>query len=257
MGAKFIADRRCSVKTSLTLTGLIEALKHRSLLQRITGMVAAGVIPDCDADSRLDLILMPEPGLPGDLTLRDLHDQAAGLYDHRITCRQCPSSLHGHVGECIVYVPYPISEGMEFLLWHTAVRALRGELPEGLLPRAQAFARHAQSLRETPFTDSLRSRGDLAGTRARQYVGGLIFRRERLSSAQVLDAFFVNGTLGGDALRVHEGFLAAVLAVARPLEQTLTEERRQAMQEDLEAYQAVHLLISRSLEQGVGVYIWP
>jgi hypothetical protein len=258
MGAKFIIDRRCSVKTSLTLIGLIEAIKYRGLLRRIHDLAAAGAIPPCDADARLDLVLPPQSGLPGGLTIGDLMAQSDALMSHRIACRQCASSPQGHVGGCIGYVPYPLSEGMEFLLWTTAVRALKGELPEGFLPTARSFAERAMSVRKTPFADGMRERGDIVGARPRLYQSGPVFKRVRLSSAQVLDAFFIHELIAGDDLRVHTGFLGAALAVARAMESAIRdEERRQAMVEDVEPYAMVHDLMTLALEQRLGVYVWP
>ncbi len=258
MGAKFIIDRRCTVKTELTLTGLIESIKYHGVLQRIGELAAAGMVPACDADARVDMILPADSTLPEDLTIGDLQAQAEVLMAHRVTCRQCPSSLRGHVGGCIAYVPYPISEGMEFLLWKTAVRALRAELPESMIPTARAFAERARELAETPFAKGLRGRGDLLGRVPRVYRDGPLWRRRQLSSAQVLDRFFWNGLLVGDALRIHAGFLGAVLAVARALVSAVaTEEQQQALQEDIEPYTRVHELMLRAVEQGQAVYVWP
>jgi hypothetical protein len=258
VGAKFIVDRRCTVKSTLTLTGLIEGIKHRSLLRRISELAAAGVLPACDADARIDLVLPPEAGLPMGLTIRELQVQASLLSEHRVTCRQCPSSMTGHVGGCIAYVPYPISEGMEYLLWLTAARALQGKLPEGLMPRARLFAERALAIEQTPLADGLRTRGDLLAGRRHVLQIGPLWRRRRLTSAKVLDAFFVNGVLAGDDLRCHLGFLAAVLALAGAMEPALTdEERRLALQEDIEPYREAHDLMIKAQNQGLGIYVWP
>lgn len=258
MGAKFIVDRRCPVKTSLTLTGLIEAIKHKGLLRRIGELAAAGTLPPAGADLRLNMVLPPEAGVYGEMTIRDLQQQTALLLEHRVTCRQCPSSLNGHVGGCIAYVPYPISEGMEYLLWSTALRGLQGDLPDELLPAATAFAARAQELRQTPFAEGMRSRGDLVGARPRVWQSGPVWKRERLTSAQVLDAFFKNGVLAGEELTTYAGFLGAALAVARATEQVLQDEsKRIAMVEDIEPYAMVHDLMLTALDQGLGVYVWP
>lgn len=258
MGAKFIVDRRCTVKTSLTLTGLIEAIKYKGLLRRVAELAAAGTLPAYDADARLDMVLPPESGLPAHLTIRELQARSGALMEHRITCRQCPASLTGHVGGCIAYVPYPLSEGMEYLLWRTAVQALKDDLPENLLPRAKAFAERAQLVRQTPFADGLRARGDMLGARPRVHQTGPVWRRERLSSAQVLDAFFINGVLQGDDLRVHAGFLSAALALAAAMEEKLMDdEQRQALVEDVEPYSIVCELMVKALDEGQGVYVWP
>lgn len=257
LGAKFIVDRRCTVKTSLTLTGLIEAIKHKGLLRRIGELVAAGALPACDASAKLDFLLPEESGHAGQLTIAELRQQTETLAAHRITCRQCPSSLTGHVGGCITYVPYPLSEGMEFLFWSTAVQGLKGELPGGLAEPVAAFARRAQELHTTPFADGLRARRDLLGPRPRVYQEGPAWKRARLSSAQVLDAFFVNGVLAGDDLRVHLSFLTAALAVARAMGRVLEEERRLALEEEVGPYADVRDLMAMALDQGFGIYVWP
>ncbi len=248
VGAKFIIDRRCTVKTSMTLTGLIEGLKHQGVLRRVTELAAAGGVPAGDIEREVQ----------GNLSIQDLHEQAALLQQHRVTCRQCPASLHGHVGGCIGYVPYPLSEGMEYLLWVTAVRALEGRMPEPLLPAAQAFAQRAQRIERTPFADGMRARGDLLGPKPRVHASGMLWRKARLTSSQVLDAFFVNGVLAGEDLRIHEGFVAAALAVAEAMEPAMsTDEKRRALLEDVAPYVQVHELLCRGLEQGLGVYVWP
>lgn len=259
VGAKFIVDRRCTVKTSLTLTGLIEGLKQQGLLRRVTELAAAGVLPAQDPDTRLEaMVTAPEDGVPGTMTVRELHERAEALRQHRLACRQCPSSLHGFVGGCITYMPYPLSEGLEYLLWVTAVRALEGNLPGTVLSRAQTFAQRAQRLVRTSFSDALRARGDLLGPRPHVYSAGALWRKERLTSAQVLDAFFVNGLLSGDDLRLHKGFLAAVLVMASAMESAMSsEERRVALLEDIEPYSQAHELMEKALEQGLGVYAWP
>lgn len=258
MGAKFIIDRRCIVKTTLTLTGLIEGLKHQGALRRVSELVAAGALPTGESGTRLELLVSQEPGFPGNLTLREVQEQAAELDQHRATCRQCPSAMHGHLGGCISYVPYPLSEGIEYLLWLTAVRALEGRLPEPWLPLARAFAQRAQRLERTPFADGMRARGDLLSARPRVHAKGLLWRRAKLSSAQVLDAFFVNGVLAGEELNVHTGFLAAALALAAAMVPAMsTDERRTALIEDVAPYVQVHQLMERAQEQCLGVYLWP
>lgn len=257
MGAKFIVDRRCAVKSSLTLTGLIEAIKHRGLLRRINEMAAAGALPACGAEDPIDLILPSDSPVPR-LSVRELQRQQATLMEHNITCRQCPSSVTGHVGGCISYVPYPLSEGLEFLFWLTATQGLKGELPEQLTPPVVTFAEKAMARQQTPFSDGMRARGDLLGARPRIWQGGPVLRRKRLTSGQVMDAFFVNGVLGGDELQTHKGFLEAALAVSRALEPALKDEqRRVAMREDLEPYSRVLELMDLAQEQGLGVYLWP
>lgn len=258
MGAKFIVDRRCEVKQSLTLTGLIRGLQYQGLLRQVSELAAAGSLDGCDADARVDLVLPMLDQIPPDLTIRELQEQTAALFEHRLACRNCPSSLKGHVGGCIGYVPYPISEGMEFLLWQTAVRALQGELPEMLLARVVAFAERAQGLRKTPFADELRRRGDLIGPRPRIYQDGPIWSRNRLTSSQVLDHFFKPGVVAGDDLRVLAGFLFACLQMARALEPAIQdEEQKLSLVDDLRPYSLVHELMTRALQQGVGLYVWP
>ncbi|HYG56817.1 MAG TPA: hypothetical protein VD902_01925 [Symbiobacteriaceae bacterium] len=258
MGAKFIVDRRCPVKTSLTLTGLIEAIKHKGLLRRINELAASGTVSPPVEGTRVDMVLPPEAGVYGEMTVRDLQRQTELLLQHRITCRQCPSSLNGHVGGCIAYVPYPISEGMEVLLWTTAVRALEGDLPDSLLPAAAAFAARAQELRQTPFAEGVRVRGDLLSARPRVWQNGPLWKRERLTSAQVLEAFFLNGVLSGDELKAHAGFLQAALAVATATEQVVQDEaKRMALVEDVEPYCMVYDLMLAAIDQGLGVYVWP
>jgi hypothetical protein len=258
VGAKFIVDRRCPVKSQMTLTGLIEAIKQKSLLRRVGELAAAGALPNWDPDAKVDMLLSVPAGVPGDLTLRDLQTQAAGLAQHNVTCRMCPSSLNGHVGGCITYVPYPISEGMEYLLWTTAVRALEGDLPEAVQTPALAFARRAQEVKQTPFADGLRTRGDLLAAAPRSWQRGMVWGRERLTSAQVLDAFFQNGVLAGQPLEQQAGFLAAALAVARGMEKVLKhDDQRQALAEDTEPYGLVCSLMQSAVEQHFGVYVWP
>jgi len=258
VGAKFIVDRRCSVKTSLTLTGLIEALKQQSLLCRVADLTAAGALPEISFETRLDQVLVPDSGIPINLTLRELTEQASVLNEHRVSCRQCPASLHGHVGGCIAYVPYPVSAGMEYLLWLTAVWGLERRLPPQLLPPVLAFVDRARVLDHTPFAEGMRARGDLLAPRPKVYRAGRLWRRAHISSAQVLDCFFVNGMLAGDDLRLRAGFLCTALALARAMEPAMSgEEKRLALQEDVEPYSQVHQLMVRALEQGLGVYVWP
>ncbi|HLN63928.1 MAG TPA: hypothetical protein VK464_20595 [Symbiobacteriaceae bacterium] len=258
MGAKFIVDRRCPVKQSLTLTGLIEAIKQKGLLRRITDLAAAGALPGYSAEARLDVLMPPEVGVRGEMTVRDLQDQTALLLQHRITCRQCPSSLSGHVGGCIAYVPYPLSEGLEYLLWITAVRGLEGGLPASVQTAVESFARRAMGLRQTPYADGMRKRGDMVGARPRVWQQGSLFQKERLTSSQVVDAFFLNGVLAGDDLRQHTLVLEAALAIARGLESVMKdEEQRLALVEDTEPYQTVLDLMQMAAEQGFGIYVWP
>ncbi len=258
MGAKFIVDRRCEVKASLTLTGLIKGLQYQGLLRQVGDLAAAGALEGQDADARVDLIMPIAEGVPPELTIRELQEQTAALLEHRLTCRNCASSLEGQVGGCIGYIPYPISEGMEFLLWQTAVRGLAGELPEGYLPRVIAFAEKAQTLKRTPFADTLRSRGDLIGLRPRVHTDGPIWARTRLSSAQVLEAFFQGGVVAGDDLRILAGFLAASLAVGRALEPSLRdEEQRLSLAEEIQPYALVYEIMTRALKQSIGLYVWP
>jgi hypothetical protein len=258
VGAKFIVDRRCPVKQSLTLTGLIEGIKHKSLLRRIHDLAAAGALPGYSAEARLDMIMPPEAGATGEMTVKDLQEHTDQLLQHRITCRQCPSSLTGHVGGCIAYVPYPLSEGLEYLLWVTAVRGLEGGLPGTLQAAAETMARRAMKLRQTPYADGMRKRRDLVGARPRVWQQGAVWNRERLSSAQVLDAFFVNGVLTGEELVLHATFLGAALSIARGLEQVIQdEEQRLALVEDTEPYQTVLELMGMAQDQGFGIYVWP
>lgn len=257
MGAKIIVDRRCQVKHALTLTGLIKGLQYQGLLRQVSELAAAGALAECDADARVDLV-MPIEQVPPDLTIRELQEHTASLYEHRLVCRSCPSSLKGHVGGCIGYLPYPISEGLEFLFWHTAVLGLKGELPESLLPRVISYAEKARAIRRTPFADGLRRRGDLLSPRPRVYQTGPFWGRRRLTSSQVLDLFFKSGVAAGDDLRIMGGFLFACLQVAKALEPSMTdEEQRQSMADELQPYAVVYELITRAVQQGVGIYIWP
>ena len=258
MGAKFIVDRRCPVKTQMTLTGLIEAIKQKSLLRRISELAVGGPLTSWDPEVKVEMLLPPEAGAVGEMTVRDLQQQVANLVKHSVTCRMCPSSVNGHVGGCIAYVPYPISEGLEYLLWTTAVRGLEGDLPEEVLAPVAGFARRAQAVKQTPFAEGIRKRGDLISQAPRLWQRGPVWARERLSSAQVLEAFFLNGMLTGDDLEQQAGFLAAALAVARGISIVLkAEEQRQALLEDVEPYATVHQLMEIALDQGFGVYIWP
>lgn len=258
MGAKFIVDRRCDVKQGMTLTGLIKGLQYQGLLREMSELAAAGNLVDCDAEARVEILLPTFEAIPADLTIRELQEQTAALLEHRSACRSCPSSLRGHVGGCIGYLPYPISEGMEFLLWQTAVRGLQGELPKMWLARVLAFVERAQALRKTPFADEMRRRNDLVGQRQRLYTGGPFWARTRLSSSQVLDLCFKPGVVAGEELRELAGFLEAALAVARAVEPVLRdEEERHSMRDELQPYAVVHELLTRALKQGIGVYVWP
>jgi len=258
MGAKFIVDRRCEVKSSLTLTGLIKSLQYQGLLRQVSNLAAAGALEGHDADARVDLVMPMTEGVPPELTIRELQEQTAALLDHRLTCRNCPSAIEGQVGGCIGYIPYPISAGMEFLLWHTAVRGLTGELPDPYLPRVTAFAEKAQGVKRTPFADALRSRSDLIGERPHVHAEGPIWARTRLSSAQVLELFFREGVVAGDNLRILAGFLAAALAVARALEPALRdEEQRLSLTEEIRPYALTYELMVRALRQSIGIYVWP
>ncbi|HWI66553.1 MAG TPA: hypothetical protein VNT75_32390 [Symbiobacteriaceae bacterium] len=258
MGAKFIVDRRCPVKSQMTLTGLIEAIKQKSLLRRIGELAVGGPLASWDPEMKIEVLLPPEAGVPGELTVRDLQQQVATLTKHSVTCRMCPSSLNGHVGGCIAYVPYPLSEGLEFLLWTTAVRGLEGDLPEELAEPVAAFARKAQAIKLTPYADGMRKRGDLLSQAPRQWQRGPVWGRERLTSAQVLEAFFLNGMLAGDDLETHAAFLTATLAVARGMEKVLKDdEQRQALAEDVEPYAQVCRLMMMAQDQGFGIYVWP
>lgn len=242
----------------MTLIGLIEAIKQKGLLRRVGELAAGGSLPTWDPDAKVQMLLSASTGVPGDLTVRDLQAQAANLVQHSVTCRMCPSSLNGHVGGCITYVPYPISEGMEYLLWTTAVRGLEGDLPEAVQAPVLAFARRAQELKQTPFADGLRKRGDLLAAAPRTWQRGMVWGRERLTSAQVLDAFFQNGVLAGEALEQQAGFLDAALAVARGMEKVIKQDdQRQALAEDTEPYGLVRDLMQAALEQNFGVYVWP
>lgn len=258
MGAKFIVDRRCDVKQGMTLTGLIKGLQYQGLLREMGELAAAGNLADCDAEARVEILLPTFEAIPADLTIRELQEQTAALLEHRLACRSCPSSLRGHVGGCIGYLPYPISEGMEFLLWQTAVRGLKGELPKMWLTRVLAFVERAQGLRKTPFSDEMRQRRDLLGPRPRLHASGPFWGRIRISSSQVLDLFFKPGVIAGEELRELAGFLEAALALARAIEPALRdEEKRLSMIDDLQPYSAVHELLTRALKQGIGVYVWP
>jgi hypothetical protein len=258
MGAKFIVDRRCEVKTALTLTGLIAGVKRQGELRRVGELTAAGLLTPSDVDAPFNLLFGSEGEGQSDVTVRQLQDQTAPLMVHRPTCRRCPSSLSGHVGGCITMIPYPISAGVEYLLWVTAVKAIQQELPKEVMPTARAFVAHAQSLKQTPFSDSLRERGELLGRRAKVFQAGPLWRRSRLSSAQVLDAFFSNGLIGGDTLRIRAGFLAAMLAVGRAITPAIHgDEQRQALLEDTQPFANLYDLMMRALEQGLGVYAWP
>jgi hypothetical protein len=147
---------------------------------------------------------------------------------------------------------------MEYLLWLTAVRALEGDLPEAVLPRVRTFAERAMALTQTPFAQELRARGDIVAPRPRTWQGGPLWRRSRLTSAQVLDAFFINGMLAGDDLQVHEGLLGAALALARAMEPAMRDdESRQALLEDTRPYTDAHRLLQLADQQGQGVYVWP
>lgn len=258
MGAKFIVDRRCEVKQSLTLTGLIKALQYQSLLRQVSELAAAGALADRDADARLNLVMPTAEQIPPDLTIRELQEHTAALLEHRQSCRNCPSAQQGQVGGCISYVPYPISDGMEFLIWQTAVKGVEGQLPEVMLPRVVAFAERAEEVRRTPFSDELRRRGDLIGEKPRVYHWGSIWKRRRLTSSQVLDLFFKPGVVVADDLRIQAGFLFAVLAMARAMAPAIhDEEQRLSMEEDLQPYAQVYEVMTRALSQGMGIYIWP
>lgn len=258
MGAKFIIDRRCTVKTTLTLTGLIEGLKHQGALRRVGELVAAGALSPVDPDTKLELQVSPEAGLPGNLTLRELQEQTDALLEHRDLCRQCPSALHGYMGGCITYLPYPLSDGLEYLLWLTAVQGLEGRMPRPVLAEVQAFAERAMRLERTPYADGMRARGDLLAPKCRVYASGLLWKRSRLTSSQVLEAFFLGGVLAGDDLRIHAGFLAGALALARAMEPAMsTDEKRRALLEDVAPYAQVYELMDRAQGQGLGVYVWP
>ncbi|HYF77907.1 MAG TPA: hypothetical protein VD973_12280, partial [Symbiobacteriaceae bacterium] len=63
MGAKFIMDRRCPVKSQMTLTGLIEAIKQKSLLRRVGELAAAGALPNWDPDAKVDMLLSVPAGV--------------------------------------------------------------------------------------------------------------------------------------------------------------------------------------------------
>ncbi|MFZ5816579.1 MAG: hypothetical protein ACOY93_14975 [Bacillota bacterium] len=258
MGAKFIVDRRCDVKHALTLTGLIKGLQYQGLLRQVSELAATGALAECDAGARVDLVMPTLDRVPPDLTIRELQESTAALLEHRLACRRCPSSLKGQVGGCIGYIPYPISEGMEFLLWQTAVQGLTGALPEALLPRVAAFAEKARAIRRTPFTDELRRRGDLVGPRPRVYQSGPFWGKIRLSSSQVLDLFFRPGVAAGDELRVLAGFLFASLQMGRALEPIITdEEQKLSLADELLPYTQVYELMVRALQQGLGMYVWP
>ncbi|MDF2629415.1 MAG: hypothetical protein K0R39_3246 [Symbiobacteriaceae bacterium] len=242
----------------MTLIGLIEAIKQKNLLRRVGELAAAGSLPNWDPDAKVQMLLSATSGVPGELTIRDLQTQAQALIQHSVACRMCPSSLNGHVGGCITYVPYPISEGMEYLFWTTAVRALEGDLPDGVQGPALAFARKAQEVKQTPFADGLRKRGDLLAAAPRSWQRGMVWGRERLTSGQVLDAFFLNGVLTGEALEQQAGFLSAAMAVARGMEKVMKQDdQRQALAEDTEPYSHVLALMQAALDQNFGIYVWP
>jgi len=120
------------------------ALKHEGLLRRVDDFEAAGLLERSDQETPVAAVLGTVPGVPGSLSLCDLAHGRDPLSQYRLTCRRCPASLRGYVGECIMSIPYPISQGMEFALWRTAVRGLEGTLPERMAARVRAFADQAR-----------------------------------------------------------------------------------------------------------------
>jgi hypothetical protein len=257
MGAKFVVDRSCQLKRDLSLVGLVESLRYQTLLKRVHHLAGVGAVQP-DRERPLQLLLHPEEGQMPPLTLAELEAQVGQLQRHRITCRNCPASLRGHLGGCLGYIPYPLSAGIEYLFWLTGVQALTGGLPAAFAPTALAFVTIAQGLTQTPFADEMRERGEILARAPRVYQSGPLWRRTRLSSSQLLDAFFATGTIQGEGLRIQAGFLGGMLALGRGLEAAMeNQEQVEALKEELEAYEALYQLTHIALEQGVGLLVWP
>lgn len=257
MGAKFVVDWSCAVKRDLSLVGLVESLRYQTLLKRVHHMAGVGAVAP-DREQPLALLLNPGEGEPPPLTLGELEAHVGELQQYRITCRNCPASLRGHLGGCLGYLPYPISEGMEYLFWLTGVRALTGGLPAAFSPTALAFVTIAQGLSVTPFADEMRLRGEILAPQPRIYQYGPLWRRTRLSSSQLLDAFFATGTIQGEGLRIQAGFLGGLLALGRGLEAAMENQAQvEALQEELEPYEVLYQLTHMALENHVGLLAWP
>jgi hypothetical protein len=257
VGAKFVVDSSCAVKRDLTVVGLVESLRYQTLLKRVHHLVGVGVVQPVQ-EMPLRLLLRPEEGEPPAFTLQELEEQVGRLQQYRTLCRNCPSSLRGHLGGCLGYIPYPISPGMEYLFWLTGVRALTSGLPAAFTPTALAFVEIARGLTETPFADQMRIRGEILARAPRIYQTGPLWRRKRLTSSQILEAFFATGTLQGEGLRMNAGFLGGLLTLGRGLEAAMqNQEQVEALQEELEPYEVLYQLFHIALERDVGLVVWP
>lgn len=257
MGAKFVVDHPCVVKRDLSLVGLVESLRYQTLLKRLHHLAGNGALHP-EREQPLAHLLGPGEGEAPSLTLSELEAHVGTLQQYRITCRNCPASLRGHLGGCLGYIPYPISEGMEYLFWLTGVQALTGGLPAAFGPTALAFVSIAQGLAVTPFADEMRARGEILAAEPRLYNAGPLWRRVRLSSSQLLDAFFATGTIQGEGLRLQAGFLGGLLALGRGLEGVMEDQTQvEALKEELEPYEVLYQLAHMALEQGAGLLVWP
>jgi hypothetical protein len=257
MGAKFVVDRACVVKRDLSVVGLVESLRYQTLLKRVHQLAEVGAARE-RREQPLALLLNPGEGEAPPLTVGELEEQVGQLQQYRLACRNCPAALRGHLGGCLGYIPYPISAGMEYLFWLTGVQALSGGLPAAFSPTALAFVTIARGLTVTPFADEMRARGQILASAPRLYQSGPLWRRTRFSTSQLLDAFFATGTIQGEGLRIHAGFLGGLLALGRGLEGVIEDQAQvEALKEELEPYEVLYQLTHIALDQGVELLVWP
>lgn len=258
MSARFIVGLKCETKEALTLTGLLDLQRQQGLLAMFEEAAAAGELEVARHDEPLELVV---PGTDEVLTvtLEQLRTQTAQLKSFRRICRVCPFSVGGRVGGCVTYLPYPVSEGMEYLFWLAFRQAVERKLPQDQQPLVMLFAEKASEVLETPWADLMRANGHLMAPRPREVAWGPVWRRQRVTTAQLIERFFKTSMLAGDELLIHAGFLSAVITLGRALKRTWSEdeERVTALREDLAPYEALHPFLQNALVRSQPVQVWP
>jgi hypothetical protein len=258
VSARFIVSRKCETKERLTLTGLIDLQRQLGLLASLEELVASGELEAADEDEPYELVF-PAAGETTEVSLGRLKEQTACLTGFRRVCRLCPANGTGQVGGCVTYLPYPVSEGLEFLFWLAGRLALSGRLSPATAPAVLAFLERAAALQKTPWADGMRQAGYLMASRPWPLSWGPLWARRRLSSSHLLERFFRTPVLTGEDLTAHTGFLAAVVGAGRSLARALErdEERLSALREDLAAYERLYRYMQRAAALEEGVQVWP
>lgn len=258
MSARFIVSRKCDTKEELTLTGLLDLQRQQGLLAMFEEAALAGEMAPADLDDELELAVAGTDEVLT-VTFRQLQEHTAELKQYRRTCRICPVNVTGRVGGCITYLPYPVSEGLEYLFWLAARQAVQNSLPQDRLPFVRLFMDRAGASNETPWVDSMRRSGYLMASQARVVASGPFWARTRISSSQLLEYFFRPAQLAGEELLVHAGFLGTVTALGLGLSEQLQQddERLTALYEDLAPYKTLHKFMQRASLHEQGIQVWP